>query len=154
VFQSNGASAMSPCEASTPTGLCGRPYIEHGPVLQVQGTVAVSASSNLITVPATSMAPTSSAWSHPTNTVFSSANAARVDHYTAARDAGIPSGPFSNSPSARRTRAQGRSNPRGFAQVTPALATSTSAVATFLMLRIMFLPFAVHFYVILCVFLC
>lgn len=124
---------MSLCAAPTPTGPCGRPYIEHGPVPHTHGS---------ITAPI-SMAPPSSAWSHPTNPVFPNANAARVDHFTAAREAGIPAGPFNNS-STRRIRAQTRSNSRGFTQGTPALATNSSVIATFLSLRIMFLPFAVH----------
>jgi len=66
---------MSLCAAPTPTGPCGRPYIEHGPVLHTHSS---------ITAPI-SMAPPSSAWSHPTNPVFPSANAARIDHFTAAR---------------------------------------------------------------------
>jgi hypothetical protein len=90
---------MSPCEASVSGGQCGRPYIEHGPALLAAGSATTPVSSG-------SVAPPASAWSHPNNPTFPSANAARVDHFTAARDASVPSGPFSNSPSMYRTRGQ------------------------------------------------
>jgi hypothetical protein len=133
-------SAGSPCQALLVTGgICEKSYIEHGPVSQS----IVMASTPMDTAVMASMAPSASAWSHPTNSVFPSANAGRVVHYTAARSH-VPPGPFSNLSTPQYGHGQGRSQPHGFTQGPPALLTNVSARSTSLVMRIFFTPYAVR----------
>ena len=122
-------------------GLCGHPYIEHGPFhpnLALAHSTPIPSQSTIQPLIIASSLPISVLWAPPTST-------ACLAHSSAECNA-VPSGPFNGVAAPhRRNRTNNHPRPQGFTQAAPALAMSMLTPATSIVFCIHFLPYTVNY---------